>query len=227
VPAILAATALLGILGFLFCAVSTWYLFQQRTELAIRTLRGSYLADLEQSLLEPGSKLAVVEEISALAADLERGKYEDWQAAGILQRLQRLPVIQWGELQAVQAHLRTASASEHRGAAGEDLAASGSAGSQNAQHATQLTRLQRAVELGKVTAFDFEDVLQPARRAQPGSRWGHELAVPLSPAAVDEVVLRARLVADRALVPDQSFEGIRIETIVRREIELGAREGGF
>jgi hypothetical protein len=208
-PAILAASALMGIVGFVVCAFSTWILFQKRTEFAIRTLRGAYIAEIEQSLLEPAAKSAVASEIEKLAADLERGKYENWQAAGIMQRLQRLPVIQWGELQAVEAFL----------AKSED--------DKRQDQIQQLQRLRRAVELDKVTSFDFEDVLQPVRRSDPDSASGHVLVRPMTEEHVGEVVQRARLVSDRAKIPEESFEDVRIESIVRREIERGASIGGF
>ncbi len=108
---ILAGTVLMGVIGFIVCAFSTWILFQKRTEFAIRTLRGSYIADIEQSLLDPATKSVVVKEIETLAAEMESGKYEDWQAAGVMQRLQRLPVLQWGELQAIDSFLRNRVAS--------------------------------------------------------------------------------------------------------------------
>ncbi len=44
---------------------------------------------------------------------------------------------------------------------------------------------------------------------------------------VREVVHRARLASDQADVPDQSFDNVQIESIVRREIERGASEGSF
>jgi hypothetical protein len=208
-PAILAGTLLMGIVGFIVCAFSTWILFQKRTEFAIRTLKGSYVLQLEQSLLDPESKSAVVKEIKGLIADLERGKYENWQAAGIMQRLQRLPVIQWGELQAIEAFLKK------------------EAGDNQAGQIDQLSRLRRAVELGMVTSFDVEDVLQPVRRPDPNSATGSQLVQPLNKEQVSQVVHRARLAADRAAVPNQHFDGIRIESIVRSEIERGASEGSF
>jgi hypothetical protein len=208
-PAILAGTLLMGIVGFIVCAFSTWVLFQKRTEFAIRTLKGSYVLQLEQSLLDPESKSAVVKEIKGLIADLERGKYENWQAAGIMQRLQRLPVIQWGELQAIEAFLKK------------------EAGDEQAGQIEQLSRLRRAVEMGMVTSFDVEDVLQPVRLPDPNAATGSQLVQPLSKEQVSEVVHRARLAADRAAVPNQHFDGIRIESIVRSEIERGASEGSL
>lgn len=207
-PAILAATALMGIIGFVVCAFSTWLLFQKRTELAVRTLRGAYIAEIEQSLLDPRSKKAVATEVETLVEDLEAGKYENWQAAGIMQRLQRLPVIQWGELQAIEAFLQKRAAGE----ASDGL--------------RQISRVKRAVELGNVTSFDFQDVLQPVREADDSPR-GYSLIRPLQQKQVDEVIHRARLLADRAEIPDERFDDVKIDAIVRREIERGAREGTY
>ena len=46
-PALMAGGVLLGIFGFIFCGVSTWVLFQKRTQLAIRALKGAYVTELE------------------------------------------------------------------------------------------------------------------------------------------------------------------------------------
>ncbi len=208
-PAIMAGTLLMGILGFIFCAFSTWVLFQKRTELAIRTLKGAYVTELEQSLLEPETKTRVVEEIRSLIVEMEGGKYEDWQSAAIMQRLQRLPVLQWGQLQAVQSFVEK---------------------SQSEDKPTQLrelSRLERAVEIGKVTSFDFQDVLDPVLRADPGSSSGYELVRPLQPETVADVVLRAKLVADRAGVPDEDFSDVDLAKIVAKEIDEGAAVGGY
>ena len=101
-PALMAGSVILGIAGFICCGVSTWVLFQKRTELAVRTLEGAYLAELEQSYLEPKTKRAVMDEVEVLIAGMEAGDYENWQSAAIMQRLQRLPVVQWGDLQAIE-----------------------------------------------------------------------------------------------------------------------------
>ncbi len=213
-PAILAATALFAILGFVVCAFSTWILFQKRTEFAIRTLEGGYLAQLEQSQLDLETKTAVVREIEALIEGLKEGQYENWQAAGIMQRLQRLPVLQWGELQAVEAYLENA----------DDDALSDEA---RADGLKQIGRLKQALELNKVTSFDFEDALEPVRKPAPNRPSGQELDLPLKPKAVLETTRRAKQLADRSKVPDQEFQDIRIERILRREIERGASEGGY
>lgn len=214
-PAILAGTVLMGIMGFVFCAFSTWILFQKRTEFAIRTLRGSYITDIEQSLLDPDTKSDVVQEIETLAADMENGRYEDWQAAGVMQRLQRLPVLQWGELQALESFLRKRVA---------DKEADEESTEEETDALKQLSRLRRAVELGQSTSFEFEDVLLPVRVHDRG---GHRLVQPLTMELVREVVLLARLASDQAEIPDRSFDNVQIQSIVQREIERGASEGGF
>jgi hypothetical protein len=73
----MAGTVILGIAGFICCGVSTWVLFQKRTEMAVRTLRGAYISELEQSYLEPKTKRAVIDKVEALIAELEAGDYEN------------------------------------------------------------------------------------------------------------------------------------------------------
>lgn len=207
-PAIMAATLLMGIIGFVFCGVSTWFLFQKRTEFAVRTLRGSYIPALQQSWLEPQEKKAVVARIEALAEELESGQYENWQSAGVMQRLQRLPVLQWGELAAVEGYIRK------------------SDDPQKNRSLMQLSRLRRAVELDEVTSFDFEDVLKPVLVSDQDSPSGRRLVQPLTAEAVEEVVELAARSADRSQVPEKMFD-VQIDQIVRREIETGLSEGGF
>ena len=104
-PAVLAATLLMGIVGFIACGFTTWLLFQKRSELALRTIEASYIPEIEQSRLQPDEKREVVQQLKEFAKDLQRGEYENWQAAAVMQRLVRLPVIQWGELRVVEAFL--------------------------------------------------------------------------------------------------------------------------
>ena len=91
----------------------------------------------------------------------------------------------------------------------------------------QIGRLRQALELNKVTSFDFEDTLEPVRKPAPNSPTGQELDLPLKAKAVLETTRRAKLLADRSKVPDREFQDIRIERILRREIERGASEGGY
>lgn len=208
-PAIMAGTVLFGVLGFICCGVSTWVLFQKRTEFAVRTLRDWYVPQLEQSYLEPDEKKAVIDRIETLAQEMDAGKYENWQSAAVMQRLQRLPVLQWGELSAVEIHLR-------QGEANDD----------QAEGLMQLSRLCRGVELGKVTTFDFEEVLKPVMVSDDSAESGRRMSQPLDDESVKEVIDRARKVADRSEVPDQTFD-VSVDNIVRREIEAGITKGGY
>ncbi|MDG2220793.1 MAG: hypothetical protein P8L85_05400 [Rubripirellula sp.] len=205
-PAVMAATALMGIVGFIVCAGSTWYLFQQRTEFAIRTLQGAYIGEIEQSLLDPNTKSAVVAEIRVLADGLEKGKYDDSQAAEIMQGLLRLPVVQWGELQVVEAFLQQS----------EDQ--------QKDDYLLQISRLKRAAEQGKITAMDVDEALDPVRVDDGNSVNGYSLGRPLTDAGVAEVAHRCELVADRESIPNEVFDEVRLEVIVRRAIERAARQ---
>ncbi|EMI21844.1 hypothetical protein RMSM_01229 [Rhodopirellula maiorica SM1] len=207
-PAILAATLLMGMAGFIFCGVSTWFLFQKRGELAVRTIRGSYIPDIEQSRLSPEQKQLLVKRLETFAESVERNEYENWQAAGVMQRLQRLPVLQWGELAAVESFVL----SQDEGDTEESL--------------KQISRLRRAAELDQATSFDFEDVLSPVHEPADNAQ-GRQLIQPLTATAVDEVIVRARLVADRSEVPDEKFTDISLDAIVQEQIDAGIAEGGF
>ncbi|GAA4472509.1 hypothetical protein [Novipirellula rosea] len=207
-PAILAATLLMGMAGFIFCGVSTWFLFQKRGEMAVRTIRGSYIPDIEQSRLSPEQKKLIVKRLETFAGSVERKEFENWQASGVMQRLQRLPVLQWGELAAVESFVQQ----QDEGDTEESL--------------KQISRLRRATELDKATSFDFEDVLSPVHEPADNAL-GRQLMQPLTNAAVNEVIVRAKLVADRSEVPDEMFTDIAIDAIVQEQINAGIAEGGF
>ena len=207
-PAILAATLLMGIVGFVACGFTTWLLFQKRSELALRTIEASYLPEIEQSRLQPEEKADVVAQLEAFAKELERGEHENWQAAAVMQRLVRLPVIQWGHLRVVESFLQN-----------DDQDASGDA-------LKQLSRLRRAIQLGGVTSLDVEDVLKPLF-VPDDSTYGRSLADPLTRPAVEDTVNRAKLLADRSDVPDTMFENIRLADIVKKEIDTGLSQGGY
>ena len=244
-PAVLAATVLMGIVGFVTCGLTTWMLYGKRTELAIRTLEETYVPAVEQSLLQPEEKRAVVAQLRELTQDLKRGQFEDWQSGGVMQRLVRLPVIQWGELAAVEAWL-------DRG----DPEFWKSAGLTDVEEAKrQLSRLRRAIELDQATSVDLNEVLRPVLIADQ-SPLGRSLVEPRGIPSADsgqsdqtgqrdrtdqptqaddggvakgvvDVVNRAQTVADRSSVPDQRFPDVRIEAIVRRQIEAGIRDGSY
>lgn len=211
-PAVMAATVLMGIMAFIFCAFSTWLLYQKRTELATRTLTEAYLPELEQSLLEPDTKSAVMETIEELAEDMQRGKLDDWQSAAVMQRLQRLPVLQWGDLQAVQAFINRSGTPE-----------------QAAEASMQLNRLRKSVANNKATSFDFVEVLSPVHVEDPTVSSGRRLGMPLDLDAAMDVVKRAQLLADREKIPSTQGTGadVSIESIMQEQIQAGIRDGAY
>lgn len=208
-PALMAMGLLAGVAGFICCGVTTWVLYQKRTELAVRTLEGAYITELEQSYLEPSTKRAVVDEVQQLITGMKEGNYENWQSAAIMQRLQRLPVVQWGDLQAIELFIKK------QGGADKD------------EQLKEISRLEQAVVDGTVTSFDFQDVLEPVHRADPQTSSGFSLILPLTAEPVAEVCLRAKLVADRAKVANRRFPKVDLAAIVRQEISQGATAGGF
>ncbi|MEL6897052.1 MAG: hypothetical protein AAFP90_13175, partial [Planctomycetota bacterium] len=102
-PAIMAIAGLLGIAFFVCCGVSTWVLWTKRGELAIRTLDNTYQPLIQQSRLSPEDKSSVSQQLQDFSKQIAGGKVEDWQAAGVMQRLARLPLMEWGDLAAIEA----------------------------------------------------------------------------------------------------------------------------
>lgn len=211
-PAIMAATVLVGIIGFVFCGFSTWVLFQRRTEMAVMTLRGDYLPRLDQSRLDPDTKRSVVDQIGTLADDMERGKYENWQSSGILQRLQRLPVIQWGRLQAV--------AEVYRSDAPEGSEAL-------ATIERDMSRLLYAIGQGRVTSFDFIDILKPVQTEDPNDPSGVRLIDPIKMDQAKLVFDRVALLLDDLKIPEQRYDDAKLDEIVEDAIRAGADEGSM
>lgn len=208
-PGVMAATVLMGIAFFVTCGGCTWFLFTKRSELALSTLRQNYIPELEQSLLAPEDKKEIVDALNQFADDLERGKYDDWQSTGVMTRMVRLPVLQWGELAFVE---RFAQSQE----SGFDTDQLG-----------QFARLRRAVELDHATTIDFEDVLKPVVQGDENAVLGRSLMEPLTIESVQEVIRRAKLVSDRAKVPQDLNQEPSIVKIVQRQIQAGIDDGAI
>lgn len=209
-PAVIAGSAILLMLFFIGCGISTWYLFQQRTELAVRALRSDVIPEVQQSSLPPEEKAAVVQMLEQVVADGESGQLENWQSSGIMERLVRSPILEWGNLVAVEAMVENSEAFSE----------------EERQHAKrQFSRLKQAVEQNEATAVDFHDVLLPVlSEAEPGKR--RRLVRDIDAEQLREVVHRAEMVADRSRIPDQDFD-VRLSEIIRREIEAGREVGGY
>ncbi len=197
----------MGMVMFLMFGFAGWLIFQKRGELAARTLRATMIPELEQSRLDPRTKRDVIESLRIVAADIDAQRYNDWQAAGILNRLVRSPLLRWGDLVAVDQW-----ASENL--SGDD---------RDAFH-KQITRLMRAVAMDRAIASDLHDVLLTVTASDPREMLGR-LKSPLLADDVREVAVRAKLVGDRAEIPDQTFDDISLTEIVERLIEVGARDG--
>jgi len=206
-PAILAATLLMGMVLFLTFGFAGYLIFQKRGDLAVRTLRTTIITELEQSRLDPETKNVVIGRLSKLADDIESKKLENWQAGGVMNRIVRAPVLRWGDLQAVDAWASTQMAAD-----------------EYAGFHKQVTRFYRAAELDRAIASDIQDILRTVTGGDPAMMLGRLKPV-LTFEDVREVAVRAKLVADRAEVPDQVFEGISLPEIIDRLIETGMRDG--
>ena len=165
--------------------------------------------------MEPESKAAVMRAIEDLSADMKRGKLEDWQSAGVMQRLHRLPVLQWGDLQAVESFVAKTGTPE-----------------QATEATRQFNRLRYCVAISHATSFDFHEILSPVQVDNPDVPNGRELRQPLEMAAAMDTVQRAQLLTDREKVAadfdaSTSDHSLRIETILTSEIESAIIEGAF
>ncbi|QDT12575.1 hypothetical protein [Planctomycetes bacterium K23_9] len=207
-PAIMAATLIFGMVIFVTCSFTTWLLFQKRSEFAVKTLRGTYLPSIEQSLLEPEDKERTLALLEEFTQELERGKYEDWQAGGVMTRMIRLPVLQWGDLAAVEAFTKSHADSFDEAAQ------------------RQFSRLRWTAEINKATGIDFDHVLDPVIQYDDSLR-GQHLVEPLQIEAVKDVVKRCKEVADRFEVEDKRFDDVWIDQIVNRQIKAGLELGSI
>ena len=206
-PAVLAASVLLGIFSLVICAGGTWFIYQNRDQLALRSVRGAFVPAVEQSLLEPEEKAATVELLNDFGDELERGQIESWQASGVMQRITRLPIIEWGQLRAVDAFVRS-----HSEFSEDD--------------AIQFHRLRKGVERGDLTTIDFQHILSPVTQPDQ-SPSGRSLTDPLEVEAIRQVIEQARLVADRAEISKEPQTDVTIDTIVRRQIDAGLEQGSY
>lgn len=120
-------------------------------------------------------------------------------------RLIRIPVLRWGDLDAVEAFVH-----KHQD-------------SFQADASIQFSRLRWGVEIDKVTKFDFDYVLEPVTKKE--SQQGQTLTDPMDPKRVAQVVQRCGEVADRFDIENRKYDDVFIDNIVRREIKAGIEKG--
>ncbi|MEM9368615.1 MAG: hypothetical protein AAGD07_21695 [Planctomycetota bacterium] len=201
-PGILAATLLMGMVFFITCGVTTWVLFGKRTEFAIRTLEG-VVPEIEQSRMQTEDKKEVIAQLSQLTSRMRDTDYAPAKASAVMQRIVRIPLVQWGELDAVEAFAK----------AGEDEAFAEEA-------SRHLSRVRYALKTSKVTVIDINDILAPVTEPAQ-SLSGHALITPLDLDAVRDTIQRADLLADRAEIDDVAFPAIGLAEILANEITIG------
>ncbi len=207
-PAVVAGTLLMGIIAAVLCGVTTWILFQKRAEIAVRTLEG-FVPIIEQSLLEPDDKADILKQWEAIIKEMSAPDYPPASAAAVMQRIVRLPIPHWGELDAIEAYVEKNF---------ED--------SERERALTDLSRIRRAVQTSQATVFDIIDVLEPVAVIEDKLP-GRSLKTKLTDADVREVVLRAGVLADRANIEDKRFPPITMASILRQEIKAAKTEGGY
>lgn len=209
-PGCLAATVLGLMFGFIVCGVSTWYLYQQRTVLAVRTLQGFVIPEIEQSGMEQSEKGEVITILREVVTQAEEGQLEDWQASGIMERLKRSPLMQWGDLAVADALINTSPEFTEV---------------EKTDASMQLARLRRAAELGEAIDADFVDVLSPIMDESDGTS-APRIRRDATAQQMRDVVLRAKLIADRGKIPNEMFD-VRIADILAREVREGKQSGGL
>lgn len=207
-PAIVACTLLLGIAAAVFCGVTTWILFQKRSEIAVRTLQG-FVPVIEQSLLEPDDKAKVIEQFETLINEMSVPDFPPSVAAAIMQRIVRLPIPHWGELDAVETYVQENFKDPER---------------ERAQ--IELSRIRRAIQTEQATVRDIIDVLEPVALVNDEDD-SRTLKPKLTQQDVREVIVRAKVLADRARIEDKLFPKIEMSTILRQQIKTAKSDGGF
>ncbi|MCM2371614.1 hypothetical protein [Aporhodopirellula aestuarii] len=207
-PAVVAGTLLMGIVAAVLCGVTTWILFQKRAEIAVRTLEG-FVPMIEQSLLEPEDKAEVVKQFEALIKEMSAPDYPPAAAAAIMQRVVRLPIPHWGELDAVESFVE-------KNYEGDELE----------RALTDLSRIRKAIEVNRATVFDIIDVLEPVAVVDD-TTGARSIKTKLTRKDVDQVIERAGLLAERAKIEDQRFPRVNMSTILRQEIKAAKTEGGY
>ncbi|MEM6979122.1 MAG: hypothetical protein AAF539_05590 [Planctomycetota bacterium] len=208
-PAMVAATLLMSMVAFILCAGSTYYLFQQRTAFAIRTLEG-YREVIEQSYLTPEEKADVVKQIDEVQKRMQVDDFPPAKASAVMERLVRLPISQWGELVVIESVVDR----EYQGEV-------------QTRAKWELRRLRTAIAQDNVTVVDVNHVLEPVTQPDSASPLGRTLKQPVSVAGVGEVIERAGLIADRAKIQEEPAEPPSISQILKTQLQAADVQGGY
>lgn len=207
-PALIALVAIGGMLMLITFAGMAWWIFSNQGKLALPALRDGFIPQVEQSRLSPEQKAPIVEHLNTVVEDLANDQLESWQITGVMQRLQRLPILQWGHLQVLQQYIE-----DHPNDFAEDAA-------------LQIDRVFSGVGAGQITGIDASTMLIPVLATDQNLN-DADLIDPLEPEKVAEVVKTAKQLADRVKVPESPGPITPIDVLVRRQIEAGRSQGGF
>ncbi|QDT60451.1 hypothetical protein SV7mr_29740 [Stieleria bergensis] len=207
-PALIALVAIGGMLMLITFAGMAWWIFSNQSKLALPALRDGFIPQVEQSRLSPEQKTPIIEHLDAVVEDLASDQLESWQVTGVMQRLQRLPILQWGHLQVLKRFIE-----DHPNDFPEDAA-------------LQIDRVFSGISDGQITGIDASTMLLPVIVSDQNLN-DADLIDPLETAKVAEVVTSARQIADRVKVPDTAGPITPIDVLVRRQIEAGRSQGGF
>ena len=162
---------------------------------------------LEQSRLHPEDKTATVVLLKNFVAEGRADIYEDWQIAGVIQRLVRSPVISWGDLQVMALQIEKTSWSND----------------EQSEALKDISRVMRGAELDTITQFEMANLFEPVSE-KANNEWGYELNERPTEDSLKLFAKRARELADLNKVPDEEFQ-VKLQTLVQRQIASGIQSG--
>ena len=208
-PGILAGTLIMMMVGFITCGFLTWLIWQERGVMAGRTLEG-LAREVGQSRIEPLERAQVVRRLERASKAMSAPNFDPADASAVMTRLVRLPILQWGQLQAVEAMIADRLPDDEA-----------------ADARRQIDRLKASMEQLQATSADLRDVLTPVSVADPAAASAVRMVDRPTDEQLRGVAQRASLVADRVGVADDAAPTLSLSQLIDREIKAAATDGGF
>jgi hypothetical protein len=201
-PAVMAIFMIVAVAGLVACAVGAWAVFRQSPQLAAGTLKAHYIPVVEQSNLNPAEKAEVVRALEQLALEMKAGQWEPWQANAMMQNLIRAPIVQWGDLDAIEQLV-------------VKIEAFSPAERENISKV--LGRLKHGIEEDLIIANVVEEILAPVTIRDDSERGCH-LNLAMDKPDIEEVVQRAQTILAGHQIPDERYNA-RLADVLRLQIE--------
>ncbi len=151
IPACLVVLMFVGVVLSVTCAAASYFLNQNQSLIAARSIREQLIPWVEQSPLEATDKSTIVDELNELTRQMDEGQLDDTQLRRLRFRLTDNPALMWGFVQAALGAI--ASSTELTELEKE-------------QATRTCERLLRLVSEGKLTRSALEFVLQSVTLAK-------------------------------------------------------------